>query len=411
MCQRGETEVGGFGITKKDDLLYVEDFCLVGQTCSAVTVEFDDNAVGAFFDDRVDEGLHPSQFARIWIHTHPCSSVDPSGTDEATFARVFGASDWSVMCIIGRTGNTSYARLQFTAGPGGQFMIPIAVDWSTWPLDAERIDEDKWDREYLECVTIAQWGLSQQDYNYYYGHGAGYPDGYAGYYGHHGQSSKQYNHPGYPHQSAGCSTTRQVGSLQSTSDSGFSRQADDDDDVSLYWLDDKDLGRLRWLVELGENRKLEESSELRQLCRQCRRCRINFLLDEENLGEARTTELMELLGKEDADMKGSFEPLVDLIHMATACINNTDRDFNVIDDVPGGLAQLDDSDFELIADRHEADPFCEDEDLDGWERSFYARQDIASEQPAVAIVEEGSVAENQIRRSIDEFNANGGVHP
>ncbi|MBL8797384.1 MAG: hypothetical protein JNM56_26010, partial [Planctomycetia bacterium] len=31
-----------------------------------------------------------------------------------------------------RHGQT-YARLSFTAGPGGQLVLPTAVDWSAWP--------------------------------------------------------------------------------------------------------------------------------------------------------------------------------------------------------------------------------------------------------------------------------------
>jgi hypothetical protein len=41
----GDTEVGGFGISHVDDLLLIEDFQLVKQTCTPVTVEFDDIAV------------------------------------------------------------------------------------------------------------------------------------------------------------------------------------------------------------------------------------------------------------------------------------------------------------------------------------------------------------------------------
>ena len=56
---RGPTEVGGFGITPASDLLYVEDIRLVRQTCTAVSVAFDDTAVAEFFDDQVDAGRHP----------------------------------------------------------------------------------------------------------------------------------------------------------------------------------------------------------------------------------------------------------------------------------------------------------------------------------------------------------------
>src|SRR5690349_11203509 len=42
---RGPTEVGGFGITDRDDLLLVTDLKLVRQDCSSISVAFDDLAV------------------------------------------------------------------------------------------------------------------------------------------------------------------------------------------------------------------------------------------------------------------------------------------------------------------------------------------------------------------------------
>jgi proteasome lid subunit RPN8/RPN11 len=128
----GETEVGGFGISRPDDLLYLERFETVKQRVSAASVELDDSAVADYFDDCVDRGLQPRQCARIWLHTHPGQSPRPSHTDEQTFERVFGRCDWSVMFIIGRTGST-YARLRLGAGPGGSIELPVVVDWSTWP--------------------------------------------------------------------------------------------------------------------------------------------------------------------------------------------------------------------------------------------------------------------------------------
>ena len=74
----GETEVGGFGISAADDLLLIEDFVLVRQHCSVITVAFEDESVAEFFDRQIDRGLRPEQFGRIWIHTHPGDSAQPS---------------------------------------------------------------------------------------------------------------------------------------------------------------------------------------------------------------------------------------------------------------------------------------------------------------------------------------------
>ena len=72
------------------------------QVCTGVSVAFDDQAVADFFDRQVDLGRRPEQFGRIWVHTHPGNSPEPSMTDEDTFARVFGRTDWAVMFILAR---------------------------------------------------------------------------------------------------------------------------------------------------------------------------------------------------------------------------------------------------------------------------------------------------------------------
>ena len=133
----GDTEVGGFGITPflgmvprdVDMGLYVEDFVTVRQLTSAVTVAFEDDAVADFYDRQVDLDRQPSQFSRVWIHTHPGSSAMPSSVDEETFARVFGQSDWAVMFILARGGQT-YARLRFNTGPGADVRMRIEIDYS-----------------------------------------------------------------------------------------------------------------------------------------------------------------------------------------------------------------------------------------------------------------------------------------
>ena len=146
----GETEIGGFGITPADDLLYVEDIGLVKQLCTWVHVEFDDQSVADFFDSQVDAGRRPEQFGRIWIHTHPGSSPQPSGTDEATFARVFGGAHWALMFILAR-GGESYARLRFNVGPGGEVLLPVEVDYSR-PFAGS--DSATWQAEYEANVGM-----------------------------------------------------------------------------------------------------------------------------------------------------------------------------------------------------------------------------------------------------------------
>ncbi len=145
----GPTEIGAFGITAADDLLYLVDVVLVAQLTSALSVEFDDAAVADFFDAQVDAGRRPEQFARIWLHTHPGDCPRPSSTDEDTFDRVFGRVDWAVMFILAAGGQT-HCRLRFNAGPGGTLGIAASVNWQR-PFGPS--DFDAWRLEYDSCVV------------------------------------------------------------------------------------------------------------------------------------------------------------------------------------------------------------------------------------------------------------------
>ena len=146
----GQTEVGGFGISNKFDPLLIEDFVLIKQLCTSVFVEFDDSSVADFFEQQVDDGRRPDEFARVWIHTHPGNCPLPSSTDEATFERCFGTADWAVMFILSRSGAT-YARLGFNVGPTTSKRLGVAVDYVN---EFAQADHCEWLSEYDNAVQL-----------------------------------------------------------------------------------------------------------------------------------------------------------------------------------------------------------------------------------------------------------------
>jgi len=162
-CHRGDTEIGGFGVTGSEDLLRIEAFETIEQVTTAVSVAFDDAAVADFFETQVDAGRRPEQFARCWLHTHPGDSPEPSSVDEETFGRVFGGCDWAVMFILARTGAT-YARLRFNVGPGGEQVLPVEIDYRSEFAGSDRAS---WQREYQAHIHPV-WG-----YEPLLGHGRG----------------------------------------------------------------------------------------------------------------------------------------------------------------------------------------------------------------------------------------------
>ena len=150
---KSDNEVGGFGITKPDDLLFVKDFITVKQEVTCVSVKFDDEAVANLFEDQVDLGRRPEEFARIWLHSHPGSSPEPSGVDKETLARVFGSCQWAVMLIVAQNDKT-YAELSFNVGPGGQVLIPVEIDYGQ---DFGPSNQELWDAEYAANVEAIEW--------------------------------------------------------------------------------------------------------------------------------------------------------------------------------------------------------------------------------------------------------------
>ena len=150
---KSDNEVGGFGITDPDDLLFVREFITVKQEVTPISVSFDDSAVADFFDTQVDLGRKPEQFARIWLHSHPGDSPEPSGIDQDTFERVFGNCQWAVLFVVARDNNT-YAKLSFNVGPGGQVLIPTEIDYD---LDFNGSDHELWDTEFANNVKATEW--------------------------------------------------------------------------------------------------------------------------------------------------------------------------------------------------------------------------------------------------------------
>ena len=144
----GPTEVGAFGIARSDDLLLVEEIQLVQQRCTETYVAFDDVAVAEHFEQQVDLGRRPEQCGRIWIHTHPGRSAQPSHVDVETFHRVFGHCDWAVMFILSRSGET-YAELSWRHGGPTSIRLRVEVDYSQ-PFAAS--DHELWEDEYHSHV-------------------------------------------------------------------------------------------------------------------------------------------------------------------------------------------------------------------------------------------------------------------
>ena len=177
------TEISGFCIANSNDLLLVEDIAFLQQVNTGASTLLDDEAVADHFDDQVDAGRKPNQFARIWLHTHPnhhqfgrhnqfgrktrpkhrncsrCLDDDfcvptPSGTDENTIRQAFGSCDWAVMFIYSG-GSTGYARLVLKKPVNGQIVMPVVIQKKG--KNPTKKDFAEWKQEFEKNITAKVW--------------------------------------------------------------------------------------------------------------------------------------------------------------------------------------------------------------------------------------------------------------
>lgn len=156
MKNSANTEVSGFGISKVDNPLYVEDFVTIKQECTAATTDMDEEALDKYLEEMEEvRGLPISSFYRIWIHTHPNMSPNPSGTDEENFSTMFKSCTWALMVIVGKDEEV-YARLRLNrVDVVGKLEMELdaEVDWVSLYTDLH----EEWTQELKRNVTKNVW--------------------------------------------------------------------------------------------------------------------------------------------------------------------------------------------------------------------------------------------------------------
>jgi hypothetical protein len=145
-------EVSCFGVaTDPDNLLRVTEIYLPKQYVSPARTDMDDDAVADMFGELGKAGLAPTQFARIWIHTHPFGETiapTPSMIDYDTCRQVFGDCDWFVMLIKGPKLFTCH--LYIMGQVPVQLALPVSVDYTNPGLPGSIIK--RWTTAFLDGV-------------------------------------------------------------------------------------------------------------------------------------------------------------------------------------------------------------------------------------------------------------------
>jgi proteasome lid subunit RPN8/RPN11 len=157
-CHHLNREVSGFGIANDPDRpLYIDDFVVISQISNEMFTSISEDALANHYEDMAERGFEVKQFGRVWIHTHPEISANPSHIDEQTFMERFGDADWAVMAIMSKTGD-SYARLKINnfVIPTEQKLdwqvdwdafnsmhqgLPVCPDFSAWAMELDQLVE------------------------------------------------------------------------------------------------------------------------------------------------------------------------------------------------------------------------------------------------------------------------------
>ena len=142
-------EIGGFGISDPDDLLYIREFVTIKQEVSIVQCTIPGRLrLPISLTTRLPWAESPNNLPAVGCIRIPEGISTPSQTDEETFERVFGSCQWAVMFILSQD-NQAYARISFNIGPGGQLIIPVQVDYSK-PFEAS--DPVAWEQEFKQNI-------------------------------------------------------------------------------------------------------------------------------------------------------------------------------------------------------------------------------------------------------------------
>lgn len=102
-------EVTMFGITKKDDPLYVTEFALVQQKVNAASSDCTPDGMADHICKYLESGILPLNSERIWFHSHPMTgenSANPSAKDMSTWNDPDNKhKNFMVMGILSKSGH------------------------------------------------------------------------------------------------------------------------------------------------------------------------------------------------------------------------------------------------------------------------------------------------------------------
>jgi len=158
----GPSEVTGFFVSSKENVLDIIDAELVRAACSSVSVDITSEELLEFYQRMAEKGIYPSQL-RVWWHTHPKMTADPSHIDFDTFDELNQDRALGVMYILGEDHETCHLSIR-DKETGLESIEEIKISHqsvnSSWQLDYESLKKD-----YEEYVTMVKPFISKTALN------------------------------------------------------------------------------------------------------------------------------------------------------------------------------------------------------------------------------------------------------
>jgi hypothetical protein len=121
----------GFGVSRLEDLLYVEEFIAVaraevssGEEQGRSLSEYIEGLAAAWSES-------PTRFGRIWFSTCVKDSARGRETDERVVERMCRGSGWWVSLRMACSGRMD-ARLHYACGQRARVPLAVCVDWARW---------------------------------------------------------------------------------------------------------------------------------------------------------------------------------------------------------------------------------------------------------------------------------------
>ncbi len=140
--ENGDTEFSAFGFMPDVATREITDLFVPLQYNSPGGTHMDDEGVAKLFSLLSEEGLEHEQYGRVWIHSHPTFSVQPSGTDWSTLKRTFGRCPWVLMIIVsldgGKFNSSVHLRVNSPMGCATRKLAKLEIDYARgWPKEVE----------------------------------------------------------------------------------------------------------------------------------------------------------------------------------------------------------------------------------------------------------------------------------